>query len=323
MTRDPQAPVAVIIVNWNGVADTLEVLRELDDIDGPPLRIIVVDNGSSDDSVEVLRRQRPNVELVETGENLGFAGGNLAGIRLAFKQPDIGWVLLINNDVAVDRAFLPPLIEACLDPQVGAASPKIFYFEPRDVIWAAGGRLRLRETVTEEYGQGEQDGPEFSQASDMTYLTTCCLLIPRDALEKVGPLDPLYFIGVDDADWCRRAVDAGYRLRYEPRSQIWHKVAVSTGGGYTPFKTFHTGRSNTLYARRHFRFFGLSAFLGANVLALAAAFLREVPRGNSKAVIAKAKGVWQGLTSTLPSPPEIQPGGADRLDQDRRSAHDQ
>jgi len=303
--RDPAAPVAVVIVNWNGATDTLEVLSELDGIDGPPLRIIVVDNGSSDDSVAVLRRQAPQIELVETGENLGFAGGNLAGLRHAFEAEDFGWILLINNDVAVDRGFLPPLIEACLEPDVGAAAPKIYYFEPRDLIWAAGGRLRLRETVTEEFGQGEVDGDAFALAADMTYLTTCCLLIPRDVVETVGPLDPVFFIGVDDADWSRRALDAGYRLRYVPDSRIWHKVAVSTGGSYTPFKTFHTGRSNTLFARRHFGLVGLGAFLGANAVALGGAFLRELPKGNAKAVVAKAKGVWRGLRDPLSSPPRL------------------
>ena len=304
-TRDPRAPVAVVIVNWNGAADTLEVLKELEEIEGPPFEIIVVDNGSTDDSVALIGQARPEVELVETGENLGFAGGNLAGLRRALENPEIGWVLLINNDVAVDKGFLPPLIEACLDPGVGAAAPKIYYFEPPDLIWAAGGRLRLRETVTREFGQGEPDGPQFSSAADMTYLTTCCLLIPRDALLRIGPLDPVYFIGVDDADWCRRALDAGFRLRYVPESRIWHKVAVSTGGSYTPFKTFHTGRSNTLYARRHFGLGGLAAFLAANLAALAAAFLRELPKGNSKAVVAKAKGVWAGLKAPLVDPPKL------------------
>lgn len=305
--RDASAPVAVIIVNWNGAVDTLAVLRELDGIEGPPLEIVVVDNGSTDDSVEILSRERPGIELVETGENLGFAGGNLAGIRQAFATRECGWFLLINSDVVVDRGFLPPLIDACLDPEVGAAAPKIYYFEPDNLIWAAGGRLRLRETVTEEFGQGDQDGPAYSQAADMTYLTTCCLLIPRDALERVGPLDPVYFIGVDDADWCRRALDAGYRLRYVPESRIWHKVAVSTGGSYTPFKTFHTGRSNTLYARRHLGLPARLVFLLANVLALGGALLRELPRDNAKAVIAKGKGVWAGLREPLPRPPQIIP----------------
>jgi hypothetical protein len=165
--------------------------------------------------------------------------------------------------------------------------------------------LRIRETVTEEWGRGEPDGPRWNEPRDVTYLTTCCLLIPRDALERVGPLDPVYFINVDDADWCRRALDAGYRLRYEPESVLWHKVAASTAGSYTPFKTFHTGRSNAVWIRRHGGALALLGFVAANLAALAAAWLREAPKGNAKAVWSKARGVWAGLTDELAPPPRL------------------
>ena len=306
MERDPTAQVAVVLVNWNGVEDTLATLRSLDAVCGRgQLRPLVVDNGSTDGSPERLRRERPDVELVETGANLGFAGGNDVGIRRALADPAVGWVLLLNTDVAVDPGFLEPLLAAARDPAVGAAGPKIFYFDRPDRLWAAGGRLRIRETVTVELGRGEPDGPRWSRAADVTYLTTCCLLVPRDALERVGPLDPAYFINVDDADWCRRALDAGYRLRYVPESRIWHKVAAATGGGYTPGKTFHTGRSNALYVRRHGGPLGLAGFLAANLVALPAAWLREAPRGNGRSVVAKARGVLAGLRDPLPPLPSL------------------
>ena len=302
--RRAEAPVAVVLVNWNGAADTLATLASLDLSERPArLRCLVVDNGSTDGSVARLRGARPGLEVIETGENLGFAGGNAAGIRRALADPEIGWVLLLNTDVEVDPGFLAPLLAACADPAVGAAGPKIFYFDPPDRLWAAGGRLRLRETVTEELGRGEKDGPRFDRGADVTYLTTCCLLIPRDALLSVGPLDPVYFINVDDADWCRRALDLGFRLRYVPESRIWHKVAAATGGGYTPGKTFHTGRSNAIYVRRHGGPLALAAFVAANLAALAVAFARELPRGNARSVRAKARGLWSGLTETLPPPP--------------------
>jgi len=188
---------------------------------------------------------------------------------------------------------------------VAAAGPKIFYFDPADRLWAAGGRLRIRETVTVERGRGRPDGPEFSRPMDVTYLTTCCLLVRREALASVGLLDPVYFINVEDADWCRRALDRGWALRYVPESRIWHKVAASTAGGYTPAKTFHTGRSNALYVRRHGGLLGLAAFLAANLAALPWAFLRELPRGNARAVAAKARGVLRGLVDPLPAPPRL------------------
>lgn len=303
--RDPNARVAVVLVNWNGAGDTLATLASLDRVVGAEaLRVIVVDNGSTDDSVARLRRERPGLELVETGKNLGFAGGNDVGIRTALEAPEVGWVLLLNTDVEVAPDFLAPLIRACEDPDVGAAGPKIYYYDQPDRLWAAGGRLRIRETVAVELGRGKLDGPRWNRARDVTYLTTCCLLIPRDALEQVGPLDPAYFINVDDADWCRRALDEGYRLRYVPESRIWHKVAVSTAGSYTPTKTFHTGRSNAVWVRRHAGPLGIARFVAANLLTLPAAFLRELPRGNARAVRSKARGVYRGLRDPLPDPPE-------------------
>ena len=302
--RDPGARIAVVLVNWNGAADTLATLASLDQVTGAEaLRVIVVDNGSTDGSPARLRKERPGLELVETGANLGFAGGNDAGIRKALEAPEVGWVLLLNTDVDVDPGFLAPLVHACEDPRVGAAGPKIYYFDPRDRLWAAGGRLRIRETVAVELGRGKTDSPRWNRPRDVTYLTTCCLLIPRDVLEEVGGLDPAYFINVDDADWCRRALDAGYRLRYAPESRIWHKVAASTKGSYTPTKTFHTGRSNAIWVRRHAGPLGFAAFLAANLLALPVAFLRELPRGNTRSVRAKARGILRGLLDPLPGPP--------------------
>ncbi|MDX1503545.1 MAG: glycosyltransferase family 2 protein [Thermoanaerobaculia bacterium] len=301
--RDPSAPVAAIIVNWNAAQLTLDVLAELERVEGPPLHFVVVDNGSRDDSVARLRRERPDLDLVETGENLGFAGANNIGIRHALAGGAYDWLLLINNDVEVEPGFLPPLLAACADPTVAASGPKILFQKPPDLIWAAGGRLRVRETVTREYGARQPDGPLWSRPAEVDYLTTCCLLVPRDAFERVGLFDPVYFVGVEDADWCRRARDVGLKLRYEPASRIWHMVAVSTGGSYTPIRTFHTGRSNALFARRHFGPLRMLAFLAANCLALPAAFLRELPRRNARAAVAKARGIWAGLRHPLREPP--------------------
>ena len=303
--RDSNAKVAVIIVNWNGSKDTLELLDQLDAVEGPELEYVVVDNGSTDDSGAAMRVARPELNLVEAGGNPGFAGGTVVGMRRAAEDPRVGFVLVVNNDIRVDPGFLPPLLEACRDPEVAGAGPKIFYAEPADRLWAAGGTLRVRETVTKEWGRGQRDGPAFDRAGDVAYLTTCCILIPIDVLEAVGLLDPMYFICVEDADWCRRATDAGYRLRYVPESSIWHRVAVSTGGGYTPLRTFHTARSNALFVRRHYSVFGLLGFLLANAAALPAAFLRELPRRNTKAVFGKAKGLWRGLRDPIGEPPRL------------------
>jgi GT2 family glycosyltransferase len=306
--RDPSGQIAVVIVNWNNADDTIDVVEQLQRIDGPTWRFIVVDNGSEKETVAKLRAaEHLGLELIEQDENRGFAQGNCVGIVHAARDPRLEWVLLINSDVRVDPDFLPPLLTACAEPDVAAAAPKIYYEDPPDVIWAAGGRLRVRETVTLEFGRDQRDDGRWSRSRDVTYLTTCCLLIARDALERVGLLDPVYFVGVEDADWCHRAVDAGFRLRYVAESRLWHRVASSTGGTYTAVRTFHTGRSNALFARRHLGPLAMLGFLAANALALPVALLREALRGNARAVISKARGLGGGLTVRLPGPPPPMP----------------
>ena len=301
--RDTEALTAIVLLNWNGKDDTLATLASLAAVENVRRHLILVDNGSTDGSVAAVEEAYPDVEIIQTGENLGFAGGNIVGMRRALENPEIGFLLLLNTDVEVDPGFLRPLIDACADPEVGAAGSKIFYFDPRDVLWAAGGRLRVRETVTVERGKGRADGPEFQTPCDVSYLTTCCILMPRDAIERVGLLDPAYFINVEDADWCRRATDAGFRLRYVPSSILYHKVAASTQGSYTPFKTFHSGRSNALWVRRHGGTIGMIRFLLANTVALPVAFIRELFHNNTRAVIQKARGIVDGLTAPFPPPP--------------------
>lgn len=303
----PGPPItAVVLVNWNGAADTLATLASLDRTDDrAAIRPIVVDNASTDDSCDRIRRQRPDVELLTSRENRGYAAGNDLGIRHALRDPAVARVLVLNNDVEVDRGFLGPLAAAVDEAGVAAAGPKIYFHSAPETIWAAGGDLRLRETVTAERGRGRTDGRRWSEPADVTYLTTCCLLVTRAALEEVGLFDPLFFINVEDADWCRRALDRGLRLRYVPQSRIWHKVATATAGSYTPTKTFHTGRSNTLYVRRHRGLPGMLVFLAANLVALAAALVRELPRGNAGAVLAKAQGIVAGLRERMPPPPRL------------------
>ena len=114
--RDSNAKVAVIIVNWNASKDALDLLDQLDAVEGPELEYVVVDNDSTDDSVAVMRAARPELNLLEAGGNPGFAGGTVVGIRKAVEDPRVGFVLVLNSDIRVDPGFLPPLLEACRDP---------------------------------------------------------------------------------------------------------------------------------------------------------------------------------------------------------------
>ena len=122
--RDSKAKVAVIIVNWNASEDALDLLDQLDAVEGPELEYVVVDNDSTDDSVAVMRAARPQLNLLEAGGNPGFAGGTVVGIRKAVEDPRVGFVLVLNSDIRVDPGFLPPLLEACRDPEVAGAATR-------------------------------------------------------------------------------------------------------------------------------------------------------------------------------------------------------
>jgi GT2 family glycosyltransferase len=230
---NPNAPsVAIIVVNWNRREDTLACLESLAGLTYPNFRVILVDNGSSDGSVPSVRERFPQVQVVALPENRRFAGGNNIGLQDVLKKGG-DFALLLNNDTTVQENFLDHLVAAAKeDDRIGLAAPKILYSARPDVIWFAGGILRPAWGYVRHFGLRQRDDGRFDQPRNVSFLTGCCLLIRRDVLNKVGLLDEGFFLYSEDADYCLRTARAGYRLRYEPRSRIFHKVSSSTGGAY-------------------------------------------------------------------------------------------
>ena len=224
--------VAVIVVNWNGREDLLECLESLKKIVYPAYCVIVVDNGSSDGSADAVTEKYPDVRLLRSPTNLRFAGGNNLGLKEVF-QSDDDYCLLLNNDTIVEPDFLDHLVATAeADEQVGLLCPKILYNDRRDVIWFAGGVLKPAWGYVRHYGLRQKDGERYNQRREVSYLTGCCLLIKRRALNLVGYLDEGYYLYSEDADYCIRALKSGFKLVYEPRARIYHKVSQSTAGAF-------------------------------------------------------------------------------------------
>jgi GT2 family glycosyltransferase len=225
------ASIAIIVLNWNGRDLTLDCLRSLEAITTPGVRIILVDNASSDGTVDAVRlRYGPRVTVVQNAGNLGFAAGNNVGIRRALEQGD-DFVLLLNNDTVVapdliDR-LLPPMLAA---PEIGITAPKIYYAEPKDRIWFAGGEISLWRGIARHTGIRETDHGQYERERDIDYATGCAFLARRGVFETVGYLDPAYRAYFEDADFCVRARHAGFRIRYIPAAHVWHRISASTGG---------------------------------------------------------------------------------------------
>ncbi len=218
--------VTIIILNWNGLEDTLACLASLNQLDYPAYDIIVVDNGSSDNSVAAIRAAYPQVILIETGDNLGYVGGNNVGLEHT-KTTGAGYALLLNNDTEVDPNFLSLLVEAAeADPTVGIVGPTIYYFDRPDVIWSAGGAIDWGQGTTQMIGLDEVDRGQFGkQPRPVDFVTGCTLLIKMLLVEQVGLLDPRFFAYYEETEWCVRVTRAGFKILHVPRAKIWHKIS--------------------------------------------------------------------------------------------------
>ncbi len=228
----PAVPtVAVIILTWNGKELTLDCLRSFARVTTPNLRILVVDNGSTDDTVAIVRALGDaRVTIIENGANLGYAAGNNAGIRQALDH-GADFILLLNNDTVVDPTLVDDLLAGMArEPDIGIAGPKIYYSDPRDRIWFAGGEVSLWRGNARHIGIRETDHGQYDTARDVDYVSGCALFARREVFDRVGMLDAGYRAYFEDADLCARAAQVGFRIRYVPTARVWHRISASTGG---------------------------------------------------------------------------------------------
>lgn len=222
--------VTVVVLNWNNAPDTVECLESLRAVRYPAMRILVVDNGSVDGSEPTLRARFRDLPLLQTGANLGFAGGNNAGIRRALAE-GADYVLLLNNDTTVDSGFVDALVAAArAHPDAGMLCPKILLHDRPDVLWYAGASFHPWLGWGRHRGHGQRDTGRFGTVEDTDRPTGCSLLVSRELCERVGVLREEFFCYAEDLEWGLRARDAGYRILYVPSAMVWHKVSRSTGG---------------------------------------------------------------------------------------------
>ncbi|MBP9656797.1 MAG: glycosyltransferase family 2 protein [Candidatus Promineofilum sp.] len=246
--------VAIIILNWNNAPDTLACLESVFQMDYPNFSVLVVDNGSTDDSVDRIRAAYPNVEILETGENLGYAEGNNIGIRHALDGRPY-FILVLNNDTLVQPNLLVELVrEAERSIDIGMVGPKMYFFDPPDMIFAAGSMIDWHrgELVHRGIWQREsQEGSLFSEhAEDVDFIAGCAMLVRRQVIEDIGMLDPSYYLNFEDVEWCVRAKKAGFRICYTPSAILYHKVSATMGQA-SPMNTYYMTRNSMLFFWRN------------------------------------------------------------------------
>jgi GT2 family glycosyltransferase len=288
--------VAIIVLNWNGRDDTVACVESLRGSNYQNAKVLIVDNGSTDDSVAEFARRFPDLRCIQNGENRGFAEGNNVGMRAALAE-GADYVFLLNNDATIEPEALDRLVAAAeAQPDVGIVGPKILYRDEPRRIWYAGGTIsplgRMGHEGWNRIDEGQWDAPR-----ETGYVTGCAFLVKRAVLVKVGLFAPEYFLLFEEADLCVRARREGFRCWVEPRAIVRHKVS-SSFGGLSPQYYYYFMRNYLLFQRRHvIPVRGWAARLAiAAYLIRVAAFLMVTPhRGGWK----KLAAAWEGVGDAL------------------------
>lgn len=240
------AHVAIVVVNWNRCDDTLACLESLQSLDYPAYELIVVDNGSRDDSAARLRAAYPQATLIALAENTGFVGGSNQGIARA-RERGAAYVLLLNNDTVVAPDFLTQLVAAAQPADVGAVGPTIYFHDRPEIIWSRGGAIDWRRGSTTMLGLDEsRQAQADTLPQPVDFASGCCLLIKTSVIERVGALDVRFFAYYEEVEWCVRIQRAGFRILHVPTAHIWHKI-VPQQQAQSPLVHYYMTRNRLLF----------------------------------------------------------------------------
>lgn len=240
--------VVISVVTWNNYADTKECLDSLLDMTYPNVDIVLVDNGSTDGSGTRLDEEFPSVDVIHTGENLGYAGGMNVGTREALDRgADYVWQL--NNDVVVpEETLLTELVETMeANPDVGMLTPLVKEYPDTDTVWFWKGTLDWT-TGNADHAATPASMPDGLVYND--YIPNCSLLFPAHVLETVGLLPEEYFLYFDDVEHAVRITAAGYELATDTSTEIYHKESKSSKGELGAMYSYYRSRNTVLFTRK-------------------------------------------------------------------------
>lgn len=245
--------ILIVIVNYNGKYLLAKNLPSVVNTDYNDFDIVVVDNDSSDGSVEYLKKNFPSVRVVESGENLGFGKGNNLGVRT---YPDYDAYLFLNNDVSVPKDWLKELVKVLeSDAKVGAVGPKVLYSKKKNgkyIVNSAGIKVDKHFMAYDRYDK-EEDNPKYDVIEEVDALMGGAFLVRRDVFEKVGGFNPKMFLYYEDIDLSLRIRDLGYKIMYCGKSRVFHDHMASS-------KKLSVRKRNIMNARN--RFFSIRSRLG-------------------------------------------------------------
>lgn len=296
----PDRSVAIILVNWNGLDYTQACLNSLRKLDFPDYKIILVDNGSENQEGPRIKNAFPEIELIENSENVGFAGGNNLGIRVALDQ-GFTHLLLLNNDTLVEPGFLGEMMQKFHQSQdLGVVQPLILFLHDPKKIWSAGGKWipSLSRAITLGDRAPLMDYRIKDYALD--WATGCCMLISREAILASGLLNEQYFAYFEDVEWSLRFRKAGYGIALAEKAIVYHEASASSKkqhaeGVLSPRVFYYHVRNQFFLVRTEGNAAGITYHF-FRFMAWAAYFLA---RGRFIKLKSVLRGIRDGMTVTL------------------------
>lgn len=290
-----ECKLSIITINYNGLKDTCEL------IDSIPfnndLEVIVVDNASTQDEASIISERYPQVKVIRSQQNLGFAGGNNLGI----KKAQGNYILLINNDTYFKEYNIDPLIERLeSSDRIGIVCPKLRFAWGNNPIQYAGytplSSITLRNNAI---GFGEEDHGQYDTAHPTPYAHGAAMLIKREAIEKVGLMPECYFLYYEELDWSMMFTRAGYKIWYDPACIVYHKESQTTGQN-SPLRTYYITRNRLLLVKRNYQ--GINKYLSYIYqigLVAISDIIRYTLQGRYDLVQAVFRGIIHFQSSTL------------------------
>lgn len=243
--------VLVVILNWNGREWLEGCINSVVQLDYPRFDVLVVDNGSVDGSVELVRRRFPEVQVLETGANLGYSGGFNAGMSHSLAR-SADYYLLLNNDTTIAPDALTALVDAAVaNPHAGFLSGKVYFESEPDVLQTVGKMEHRYLWNGPHVGYGETDVGQYDEIAERPFLDAVYLLVPRGLYEDVGPLNPDLFLQGEEFDWQLRAKNRGWKCLYVPGAKVWHYGSRSMGGVGSPVSEYFVVRSRLVVMALH------------------------------------------------------------------------
>lgn len=246
--------LSIITINYNGLKDTCELIESLP-LGSPSIEVIVIDNASKEDEASIIEKRYPNIKVIRSNKNLGFAGGNNLGIKAAQGR----YLFFINNDTLLptsDISHQPSAIESLIsrlesDEKIGMVCPKIRFAWDNNPIQFAGYTPLSRFTIrNHSIGFGEMDKGQYEIPHTTPYAHGAAMMVKREAIEKVGIMPECYFLYYEELDWSMMFTRAGYTIWYEPASTIYHKESQATGQN-SPLKVYYLTRNRLLFVKRN------------------------------------------------------------------------